>query len=360
LLSGSNGAGKTTVLDALTFLRGLFLYGHEAALSWIDGSYFRHLGTAEEEPVTFTLEVGEIRWRLRFPMSNSGLKGQYGEELFRGDECVLRAALFGDGWYLGSEQREIDQRRCCAKVLADMGRAEWMAPLEAVLSDMRIHRSYHLHRVQSHEPVSGVHSFLHGTGRNLWSVLSNWSQAPIRHGGKFDWVIEQARRAFPGVIGTIEFERGLPFLFGPTATDPADGLPPSRMADGLLTGLLHLTALAGAHEGAIVAFDEVENQLHPYAIRMLLEAMRERAEQHDLTTIITTHSPVVMNEFKGHEDQFYVLSPPSSASEGDALQNPCALDKLHDPDWLAHFVLGDLYERSQIAAPLVTIRDPAA
>lgn len=31
--------------------------------------------------------------------------------------------------------------------------------------------------------------------------------------------------------------------------------------------------------------------------------------------------------------------------------NPVPLDAVHEPPWLSHFALGDLYEREQFAAP---------
>ena len=70
--------------------------------------------------------------------------------------------------------------------------------------------------------------------------------------------------------------------------------------------------------------------------------MRNQAEERDLTIILTSHSPVIMNEFKGHEDKFYLLE---GGKEG---YQPVSLDKAREPDWLAHFSLGDLYERGQL------------
>ena len=345
LLAGPNGAGKSTVLDALLFLRLLFRRGHESALTVVEGRNFKRIGMAEEEPVEFELEIEDLRWKLRFPMSPVGLKGVFGEELFRGGELILRAAMFDDGWYLGSVHQPLDSTRCCAKVLWDRGTADWMKPLVDALAGIRIHHAYELNQVKRPEPADRPDASLHARGQNLWSVLANWKAAPLRYQGQFEWVVSVARAAFPDLIGGIEFDRGLPWIYGPATTDPDAGLPPSRMADGLLTGLLHLTAVAGARTGGIVAFDEVENQLHPHAIRTLLSAMRERALTGDLTIVLTTHSPVVMNEFKHHEDQFFVIEPHKGGKV------PVPLIEAYDPEWLAHFSLGDLYEREEFASP---------
>ena len=125
-----------------------------------------------------------------------------------------------------------------------------------------------------------------------------------------------------------------------------DGLPPSRAADGLLTGLLHLTAVAGAKDGSIIAFDEVENQLHPHAIRSIISAMRAQADERDLTIIVTTHSPVVLNQFRDAPEDVFVLG---HGVEG--LPTPARMTDLHTEEWLAQARLGSLYERLAFGAP---------
>lgn len=347
LLAGPNGAGKTTTLDTLKFLRILFERGHESALNAVGGDYFRRLGSPEEELVTFAVEVEDILWKVRFPMSQAGLKGTYGEELYRDGKPILRAALFEDGWYLGQNRMPLDEKRCCARVLWDRGEDSWMAPLFTALTGIRVYGAFWLNQVQRPEVAEMHASFLHATGKNLWSVLANWKNAPLRYRGQFDWVLSRARAAFPDVLDTLEFDRGQPFLFRVGATDPADGLPPRRAADGLLTGLLHLTAVAGAKEGSLLAFDEIENQLHPHAIRVIMKAMREAAEERGLAIILTTHSPVVMNEFKGYEDNFFVLDASSTEPQ------PRPLLQVRDEHWLSHFALGDLYEREAFAPQMV-------
>ena len=352
VLSGANGVGKSTTLDALRFLRALFLWGHESAFRAVDGVAFARWGLEPDAPVEFCVEVEDLTWRLRFPMSAQGIKGVYGEELLRDGRVVLRAAMFQDGWLLGGEPQPLDEQRCCTKVLWDRGTEAWMQPLVDALEGIRTHETYWLNQVKTVKAIGSADSYLHGTGRNLWAVLANWKASPLRYHGQFDWVLSEARKAFPGLIGSVEFDRGLPYLFRPGATDPAEGLLPNRAADGLLTGLLHLTAVAGAKPGSLVAFDEVENQLHPHAIRSLLSAMRQQADERDLTVILTTHSPVVLNQFRDEPEQVFVLG-----HDDAGLDVPAPMTALHSEEWLAQAKLGSLYERLAFAAPEVEGRD---
>ena len=347
LLVGANGSGKSTALDAFRFISTLFRLGHEAAFRAVEGEAFRHNSAEPDAPVEFRLEVGELTWKLRFPMSAQGLQGTYGEELSRNGEIMLRAAMFQETWCAGKEKLSLDEHRCCARVLWDRGSASWMLPMVEVLENIRVFGVYNLNGVK--EPKTAHHSEtrLLGNGRNLWSVLANWKNSPLRHEGQFEWVMKQARRAFPSIFGSLEFDRGLPYLYRANATDPAEGLLPSRAADGVLTGLLHLTSVAGAKRGSLLAIDEVENQLHPHAIRILIAAMRELADERELTIILTTHSPVVLNQFIDEPENLWVLG------HGDkALPCPAAINMLHTEEWLAQAKPGTLYERLAFGAPL--------
>lgn len=336
LLAGANGAGKTTTLDVFRFLRALFELGHESAFAAVEESHFRRRDAANEEPVTIAVTVGDIEWRLQFPMSDAGPQGAYGETLTHRGATVLHRAI-------GQTDMPLESR-CCAKRLWERSESRWMAPLVLALTEIRVYGAFSLHPVQRPAPLEPSASFLDETGKNLWSVLANWKSAPIRHRGRFDWVVARAQEAFPDLMGSIEIDRGLPFLFPPGAKDPAQGLPPSRAADGLLMGLLHLTAVAGAQPHSLLAFDETKSQLHPHALRSLLKAMREQAAQRDLTIIVTSHSPVVMNAFRDEPQHVFVLQP-------DADRTPVPLIELHDEDWLAAVSLGDLYDRLDFAAP---------
>ena len=122
--------------------------------------------------------------------------------------------------------------------------------------------------------------------------------------------------------------------------------------NGLLTGLLHLVAVAGAREGSLVSMDEFENTLHPFAIRQLLAAMRDWAGDHDLTVCLTTHSPVVLDEFREQPEQVWVFE------EGQG-NRPVPLTEVFEKDWLARFSLGRLYAHGEFGGQTKQTLAPA-
>ncbi len=89
--------------------------------------------------------------------------------------------------------------------------------------------------------------------------------------------------------------------------------------------------IPGLPEDAIIV-ENYGDSMAPDEIRHGIQIMR-RVE--DITFAISTHSAIVINEFKGFESEVYVLSNGV----------PTPLDEARNPDWLAHFALGDLYER---------------
>lgn len=344
VLAAPNGSGKTTFNKALALLSTLFNRDMEAALTIVSPRFLRRIQSPNNSPVEMSLSVEDVTWKLRLPVDSQGLTGYYGEELARNGSIIARAAMHQKEWFYEGKQRSIpmDEHRCCARIVWDEHRPDWLGPLHQFCTTLRVYDNYHINRLSDPWQRGGKHTFLHPTGVNLWTVLDNWKGSRAM-GARYNWVIEKTRQAFPGLISDIDFVPAL----GVFRPDSEQALPPELLAAGLLTGLCHLTAVAGAEQGSTLTFDEVDDNLHPHAIRTVLKAMDEEAERRDLTIFVTTHSPVVLNYFRGRESSIYVIE--RAANRATSTSEIIALDEARSKDWLAHFDPGDLYASEDIA-----------
>jgi predicted ATPase len=350
LVVGPNGSGKTSLLNAFGFLLVAFTQSVPRAVQHLGGaSGLKRRGAATDDPVVLGVQVGDLRWELELTVEGSSVGEFPGERLYRGQEVLLRRVPFSKEWSLGAERivdRLEDAPRTCLRAAWERARSDELRPLVDAINRLRIHdQRWSVPTLWGALPVDTTRGWLSHPGSNLFSVLNNWRSAPRRYEGQYDWVRNKARLAFYDIFDDLEIEsQGDTVVARFLSPGKSESLPMRRAADGLVVGLLHLTAVAGAPEGAVVGLDEMENQLHPHAIRVILAAMRERAEERDLTILLTTHSPVLMNEFEGHLEQFFVTEPGRD-------RTPVPLGELQDPRYLSQFSLGDLYERLKIGAP---------
>jgi predicted ATPase len=346
VLSGANGAGKTSTLRAMMFLRNAILRGPSEAARFAEaGSAFRNVRSDTAADVVFEVANGEWQWRLSIPVEGRGVHAYHGEQLWRSGELLLDVprlqptfVLAVDGTTRARQGAEINTYFA---VRPDPSLGAFIEQIKAI----RVYEDFALFRAPP-DPIDPTHTYLHPDGRNLISVLNNWKRAHRTYPGQFEWVLGCARRAFPDLIEDLEFppEGGARF-YPPNAATADASLPLSVAADGLITGLMQLTAVAGAKRGSTIGFDEMENQLHPHAIRTIIEAMRERADEFELNIILTTHSPVVLNTFGDEPALIHVVSPTTTGP------NPVPLTTLQAPEWLGMFSLGNLYEGQRFAAP---------
>lgn len=339
---GSNGAGKTTLLTVLEFLRNSYNRSASTAASFDSfggGWGVRSWGSPEEEAVTVTLSVGDLRWELQLLVRGAAVADQLGERLTRGTETCLSRLPYADRIVYRGEERPGDSRLALRTVVDAIQPGE-LDPLVRFITGLRIHRGYNLHGLRMNGSRQSGELYLNPTGENAFTVLRNWrDRRDLRP--QYDFVIQSLRIAFPEAFDELDFH-----VAGLTVTadflDPRFGQPcPAALApNGWLTGLLHLTAVAGAREGTFVGLDEYENTLHPFAIRQLTNAIREWAGQRDLIVCLASHSPVLLDEFKENPSAVFVM-------EGD--DRPVPLTELYDEDWLSRFSLGKLYTHGEYA-----------
>lgn len=347
MLAGSNGSGKSTVLDAFAFLATAFQKGLSEAVTEARGAEgLQRLGAEASRPISFSIRRADVRWAIDIPVLGGGIADLPGETVTVGDKTAVRRLPHSSQWYLyGAKRSGNSQGRTCFRMASERD-PEAFSPLVRVLEDFRRYGAYNLERLREGGRGGERETQLSQFGENALIVLRNWRAAPNRFDNRFVWVVDKMRSVFPGLIDDIDFDPPagiiVPARF--ILPDRAGVLPIHRASDGMLVGLLHLVAVAGAAKGSVIAIDEVENHLHPHAIRQLIRAMREIATDRDLTVILTTHSPVAMDEFRDEPDKFFVMEPGRDVV-------PVALDELHDPAWLKQFALGDLYAELRFGAP---------
>jgi predicted ATPase len=179
-------------------------------------------------------------------------------------------------------------------------------------------------------------------GRNLFTVLRNWRDQS-EHEQRFTFVMEGMAECFPG-FKRLDFVGWGPRQ-GAELPQPgsSDKLQPSDWSDGFLSALCLLTAAASVENG-VLAIDELENSLHPELIVRMMELLREWSRKKDVTVILATHSPVVLDQFRDEPERVFVMDP-------NAEKNPIALDTLKKRDWLQHFSIGDLYAHGEVGSP---------
>jgi energy-coupling factor transporter ATP-binding protein EcfA2 len=340
-LVGPNGSGKTTLLYVGSVLR-------EAATgeglakgleSWSSYSQLRYLGAEPTAPVRLGARLGELSWELVPEPTPGGIQPAPAERLTRGSETLFeRAAGQPTARYRGQDVPLGTQSALHRLSEPLPGEPPFAgAPLVEALKGWRVYADYFLHRLRHQGSDVTGHTWLYWNGVNAFSVLRNWRDRSA-HRHRSELVMLGLRECFP-------FFDGLDFLsthtivsaeivqrgFGRATTSVESA------ANGWFVAMLHLAAVASADEGQVVCIDEFEDSLHPYAIHTLLDLMSDYIRPRRISIVLTTHSPAVLDWFEGRPERVLVI--PGAPEPG-----PVPLTELRDPEWLAQFRLGRLFQ----------------
>jgi predicted ATPase len=348
-LVGPNGAGKSTLLDVLLLLRHTFEFGLTQALNQHGGmDNLRSFESDPDERVAFKL-FGDVpvpyNWQIMFDAGALSARGLYTEYAFdAGGISILRDENSKD-LDVGEEQIPTDERSAL-RVGSDMlklGRG--LSAIRSLIQTYRCYSTYHFTHLRESGSSVTADKVLDLHGRNVFSLLRNWRDTRVDR-SRYDFVMQNLRTIFPDTFADLDFETAGTTVTGRVVTPRRDTSYPITFApNGLLTALLHLCAVASVSQGGVVAIDELENSLHPFAIKHLIEAFRKWSTQTQSTVLLSTHSPVVLDQFRECPEQVFVM-------ERGQETNPVPLPKVRDPEYLAHFSLGDLYAHLDFGSPV--------
>jgi predicted ATPase len=194
------------------------------------------------------------------------------------------------------------------------------------------------------EGSNAAHSrHLHSRGLNAITMLRSWHQRRTdRH--RFEFVLTGLAAAFPGLIADLDFVEAGSTRAGRVYRPGREHPEPRRNeANGVLAMLVLLCDLAAAEQGGVVAIDEPELALHPFAIRSFVRLAERWARKHELTVVLSTHSPVLLDAFEGAPEQVFVL-------DRNTWPGPTRLTELKNPEWLRQFRLGELYVDGELGS----------
>lgn len=364
-LVGPNGSGKTTLLDVPELLRHALQHDVRAAIDARGGpGNLRNAQSDGNAPVILGVEIDALTWQLDLSPRGASQSPLQGERATVGDAVAFdrNAPVPGLEWHpddantrpvlarlvdlpegiVWDNDRVPSQHEMLQRIISH-GRRAALRPLVLLLRGYRLYHAYDLASIRVNGSQVSSDEHLHPDGRNIFSVLRNWRDRKETR-PRWEFVVESLRAAFPDTFADLDFDMAGQTVSGRiVAPQPDVSIATYFAANGWLVALLHLAAVASTEPAGAVAIDEMENGLHPYAIRAIIDAMRRWAEKTGISVVLATHSPVVLDQFKEEPWNVFVMEPGRETA-------PVALDALHDPEWLAHFSLGDLYAHDEFGA----------
>lgn len=79
------------------------------------------------------------------------------------------------------------------------------------------------------------------------------------------------------------------------------GVESWQSSDGTLRALAILVAIESANRGSTIIIEEIEQNIHPWAVRTIMDHIRTVVEENDIQVILTTHSEHVLERLDSSE-----------------------------------------------------------
>ena len=115
----------------------------------------------------------------------------------------------------------------------------------------------------------------------------------------------------------------------------------TRLSDGTLRFLCLMAILFDPRPGTLVCIEEPEIGLHPEALALVADALRDAAQRMQL--VVTTHSDALVDRFTDQPEAVVVCE--RGFDESTSFRR---LSRQQLQEWLDEYTLGDLWRRGEI------------
>ena len=348
VLIGPNASGKSNLISAIGLLKAapgnlldaVNLGG--GVRQWISQRQPRRIVAAIQAEVELST-TDRLRYSLAFSEHDLGLH-IVGESLRSVQDGIYferspsRASIYKAPG-LPPGETDIQESRSLLAAYRDPTDPGPTTGLGEAFGAIQIFRSFNTSPASQARRGASVGSpkdFLLDGGDNLALVLQN-----MHFRGTLDRLMEYLRRFWDGaedirinleggIAQTYVKERGIP--------NPMAAL---RLSDGTLKFLCLLAVLLHPEPPPLICIEEPELGLHPDAVTVVADALREASEKCQV--IVTTHSEALVGAFSDEPEAVVVCE--RGADGGTEFRRLRSIDL---DEWLERYRLGELWRKGEI------------
>ncbi len=334
VLIGPNGCGKSSLLQAIDFLRAFFyssveVYLRERGWNYDDLPNLRQTRKAIRWELTARLDAdedgigaGEYRYYVELqPRKHLGI-GEESLEWTAPGQDAAQSLLGRLGRYYYLLDSTTNQRKqyhvvgVPASIMSQLNTAKDRERFPELLRFRRWVEAFRSYLIWDpkvlRNPDRGKHDELGPSGEHLSALIG---QMKDRQPEAFKKLVKRVGRLFPTVTNISVSGRGWGWrtlrLHEGNGRDVV--FNSQQMSDGVLRLLAITTLLYTDRAPTAITLEEPENGVHPQLVREVVQILREltqRKPPNRCQVFFTTHSPYVLDEFYDHPDEVYCLDRP--------------------------------------------------
>lgn len=304
VLIGANGSGKSTIIDAFTFIQDCFISGLKSAWEKRGGLHgIRSRNSSEPVwlEITFRLNVNDalMSYSLEITEDTNGNPFVRSENMGTPEMPSKKLKFqYGKGT-LGTGQlinENLDSPDLLAvNVLGQLGRDPIISALRRFITNWHF-VDFHVDEMQFMDTPNSKTPTLQSNGSNIVGVIDYWQK---QESGAWQTVLNRMVQLVPQ-LEVIKVHRAFGRVELRLKDLPFDEEILARFAsEGTLKLLAYLLTLYNPKVAPLITWEEPENHLHPSLLQHIAEDFRGTSATTQL--FVTTHAPNFINGLRPEE-----------------------------------------------------------